>query len=81
MVVAALPPCMGWLARIGNHIYENKDGMFFDLVFALAWVTIVSAFVMLVDGPTWARYLLLVAGIPAYFGFVYSMELAKDLQQ
>jgi len=72
---------MGWLARIGNHIYENKDGMLFDLVFALTWVTIVSAFVMLVDGPTWARYLLFAAGIPAYFGFVYSMEFAKQQRE
>jgi len=72
---------MGWLARIGNHIYENKDGMLFDLVFALAWATVVSAFVTLVDGPQWALYLLLIAGIPAYFGFVYSMELAKTYRE
>ncbi len=69
---------MSWLARIGNQIYENKDGMLFDLVFALAWVTLVSAFITLVDGPTWARYVLLASGIPAYFGFVYSLELAKE---
>ncbi|WP_302082126.1 hypothetical protein [Salinibaculum rarum] len=69
---------MSWLARIGTHIYENKDGMVFDLVFALTWVTIVSAFVAIVDGPTWARYLLLVAGIPAYFGFIFSLKLAKE---
>jgi hypothetical protein len=72
---------MGWLARIGNHIYENKDGMVFDMTFALTWVTIVSVFVVLVDGPQWARYLLLVAGIPAYFGFVYSLELAKEYEE
>ena len=72
---------MGWLARIGDHIYENKDGIVFDLVFALVWVTIVSAFVTLVDGPTWARYLLLVAGIPAYFGFIYSLKMAKEQEK
>ena len=72
---------MGWIARIGTHIYENRDGVVFDLVFALVWVTVVSAFVTLVDGPTWARYLLLAAGIPAYFGFIYSMELAKEQQR
>jgi hypothetical protein len=72
---------MSLLSRIGNHIYEHKDGMVFDLVFALTWVTIVSAFMLVVDGPTWARYLLLAAGIPAYFGFVYSMELAKNQQR
>ncbi len=69
---------MGWLAKIGNHIYENKDGIVFDMLFALVWVTIVVSFVDFVDGPTWARYLLLVAGIPAYFGFIYSMEFAKE---
>jgi hypothetical protein len=55
--------------------------MVFDLVFALTWATIVSAFVALVDGPQWALYLLLAAGIPAYFGFVYSLELAKEMDQ
>jgi hypothetical protein len=69
---------MGWLAKIGNHIYENKDGMVFDMAFALVWVTVVVAFVTIVDGPDWARYLLLAAGIPAYFGFVYSLEWAKQ---
>lgn len=72
---------MSWLARIGTHIYENKDGMFFDFVFALAWVTIVSVFIAIVDGPAWAKYVLLAAGIPAYFGFVYSLELAKEHEQ
>lgn len=72
---------MGWLARIGNHIYENKDGMAFDLVFAVVWVTIVSVFVALVDAPTMARYVLLATGIPAYFGFVYSLELAKQYEK
>jgi hypothetical protein len=72
---------MGWLARIGTHISENKDGMVFDLVFALTWATIVSAFVTLVDGPQWALYLLLAAGVPAYFGFVYSLELAKEMDR
>jgi len=71
---------MGWLAKIGNHIYENKDGMVFDMAFALVWVTLVVGFVTLVNGPDWAQYLLLAAGIPAYFGFVYSLELAKQTQ-
>jgi hypothetical protein len=72
---------MSWLAKIGTHIYENKDGIVFDMAFALVWVTLVVGFVTVVDGPTWARYLLLVAGIPAYFGFVYSLELAKEHQK
>jgi len=72
---------MGWLERIGNHVYENKDGMMFDLVFALTWVTLASLFVALVDGPTWARYLLFAAGIPAYYGFVYSLKLAQTIEE
>lgn len=69
---------MGWLSSLGDHIAEHKDGMLFDLLFALVWVTIVSAFVTIVDGPEWARYLLFAVGIPAYFGFVYSLEMAKE---
>ena len=69
---------MSIVDTISDHVREHRSGMVSDLVFALVWVTIVELFFNFVDGPTWARYLLLVAGIPAYFGFVYSLELAKE---
>ncbi|MEF8781619.1 MAG: hypothetical protein V5A39_07555 [Haloarculaceae archaeon] len=71
---------MSWLSTLRNHLREHRDGMMFDLVFALVWVTLVSLFVELVNGPQWAQYLLLAAGVPAYFGFVWSLEVAKEQQ-
>ena len=56
---------------------EEKWGMFVDLVFAIAWVTMVELLFRVVDGPTWAYYLLMVSGIVAYFGLVWNLELAK----
>ncbi len=58
----------------------RRGGMLFDLVFALAWVTFVSVLFefALSDAPTWALYLALLSGIPAYFGFVISMKLARE---
>ena len=38
--------------------------LLFDLVF--------------VDAPTWAYYMFMLTGIPAYFGFVASLEMAKQ---
>ena len=67
--------------RVGEYILENRRGMLGDLVFALVWVTLVDAFFRLVDGPTWAYYMLMVAGVVAYFGFIYSVQLAVDLEE
>ncbi len=72
---------MSWLSTLRNHLQEHRDGMVFDLVFALVWVTLVSLFVELVNGPQWAQYLLLAAGVPAYFGFVWSLEVAKEQRE
>lgn len=48
-----------------------------DLVFAVVWVTAVTGFHRAVQGPTWAYYLLLGAGIPGYFVFVASLSVAR----
>lgn len=66
--------------RIGEYVRENRHGMLGDLVFAVVWVTAVNAFFRLVDGPTWAYYMFMVAGILAYYGFVYSVELAARVE-
>ena len=71
---------MTFTKRLKEHVQENQTGIVFDLLFALAWVGLVSVIFTLVDGPQWAYYLFMVAGIPAYFGFTYSMAVAKANQ-
>lgn len=53
-------------------------GLLVDLVFAVTWVTMVEVFFRFVDGPTYAYYLLMLAGIVAYFGFFTSLEMATS---
>ena len=67
--------------RIGVYVLENRHGMLGDLVFALAWVTIVNAFFRLVDGPNWAYYLMMAAGVVAYFGFIFSVQMAVQQEE
>ncbi len=54
--------------------------MLYDFVFAVAWVAFVSFLfdVVFTSAPTWAFYMFMLAGIPAYFGFFWSFELAKQ---
>lgn len=66
----------GLLHRAGEYVREHRRGMVGDLVFAVVWVTFVNVVFQVVDGPTWAYYTLLFAGVLAYFGVVYSIELA-----
>lgn len=66
------------LHRIGEYVVENRRGMAGDLVFAVVWVTLVNAFFRVVDGPTWAYYMFMLAGIVAYFGFVFSVQAAAE---
>lgn len=68
---------MDLFERIGEHIRENRSGILTDLVFAIVWVTLVNAIFTVLDGPQWAYYLCLLAGIVVYFGLVVSLELAK----
>ena len=64
-----------------EQIHEQKGGIVADLVFAVVWVAMVSALVELAGGPQWALYLLLLAGIPAYFVFFTSLEMARKSQE
>ncbi|MFQ3318282.1 MAG: hypothetical protein ACI8UR_001611 [Natronomonas sp.] len=66
--------------RIGEYMQEHRGGMVTDLVFALAWVTIVTVLFNLVDGPQWAYYLFMLSGVVAYYGFVFSLDMAKEQQ-
>ena len=66
--------------RIHEHVRENKTGMVHDLVFAIVWVSVVSFLFesVFVSAPTWAFYMFMLAGIPAYFGFFISLSLARE---
>jgi len=57
---------------------DHRWGLFTDLVFAIVWVTMVNLLFGVIDGPTWAYYMLMLAGIVAYFGFFASLERAKE---
>jgi len=69
--------------KLKKYVTENRDGILNDLIFAALWVGIVSVLfeVAFPDAPTWAFYLCLAAGIPAYYGFFLSLEIAAKQQQ
>jgi hypothetical protein len=66
--------------RVRAHVTENRTGMLQDLAFAVAWVTLVSLLydVAFASAPRWVLYMFMLAGIPAYFGFFISLEIAKE---
>ncbi len=51
-----------------------------DLAFAVVWVTVVSLLFEVVDGPQWAYYLFMLAGVGAYFAFFWSLRVAREQQ-
>jgi hypothetical protein len=69
---------MSVVDAVREHVREHRDGMVFDLVFAVVWVTVVSVLFEVLQGPQWAYYLCMFAGVIAYFGFVGSLSLARD---
>ncbi|AQL44110.1 hypothetical protein BV210_15970 [Halorientalis sp. IM1011] len=71
---------MSLVDSIRDHVREHRSGMVSDLLFALVWVTLVELFFRFVDGPQWAYYMFMLAGILAYFGFFWSLELAREQQ-
>ncbi|MFC4543734.1 hypothetical protein ACFO5R_17545 [Halosolutus amylolyticus] len=60
---------------------EERWGILTDLMFAILWVTAVDVFFTLVDGPRWAYYMFMLAGIVAYYGFFMSLKLARANQE
>lgn len=69
--------------RLQEHFSDNSQGMLYDLLFAVAWATFISMLFrfIFVSAPTWAYYLFMLCGIPAYFGFFWSLEMARAQQQ
>jgi len=70
---------MSLIERLREHARDHKQGMIHDLMFAVIWVAVISLLFdfVFVSAPWWALYLFLLAGIPAYFGFVFSLQQAK----
>jgi hypothetical protein len=66
--------------RVRSHVTENRTGMVQDLTFAIVWVTLVSLLFDFVftSAPQWVFYMFMLTGIPAYFGFFISLEMAKE---
>ena len=66
--------------RARTVLSENGTGMAQDLLFALAWVGLASVLYDFVfpTAPRWVLYMFMLAGIPAYFGFFISLEIAKE---
>ena len=60
--------------RLSEYVRRNRWGLLTDLAFAVVWVTLVEVVFALLDGPQWAYYLFMLAGIVAYFGFFASAD-------
>lgn len=71
---------MNGIDRLREFVATNGTGMAFDLLFAVCWVGLVGILFEFVfrGGPQWAYYLMMLAGIPAYFGFRWSVEQATQ---
>ena len=41
-------------------------------------MTLMNVVFRLVDGPTWAYYLFMLAGVPACYGFIATLGMAKE---
>ncbi|MBV0900390.1 hypothetical protein [Haloarcula salina] len=72
---------MSVVDTIREHVRDHQRGMVVDLVFAIAWVTVVSVVFDVLQGPQWAYYLTLAGGVVAYYGFFWSLEIAREQQK
>lgn len=69
---------MSAIDRLQTALSEHGRGLATDLVFAIVWVTFVEALFALVEGPQWAYYMFMLAGVIAYFGFFASVEQVSE---
>jgi hypothetical protein len=68
----------GRVARVRDHVVENRDTVLVDLAFAVVWVAVVTLLFDVVQGPRWAFHLTLAGGVPAHFGFFASLDAAAS---
>lgn len=69
---------MTGIDKIRDYVRENRSGMVVDLVFAVVWVTLVNVIFDVVQGPRWAYYLFMFAGVIAYLGFFSSLDAVRE---
>lgn len=69
------------IETLRDRVSENRRGMLVDLVFAVAWVTVATVIANALHAPDYARYLLLGAGIPAYYALFISFDVLEQQQQ
>lgn len=72
---------MSLVDTVVDHVAEHHDGMLFDLVFAIAWVTVVTLLFRGFGAPELVYYGALAAGVVAYYGFVTSLEYARETSE
>lgn len=66
------------VARVRDHVVENRDTVLADLAFAVVWVAVVTLLFDVVQGPQWAYHLTLAGGIVAHWGFFASLDAAAS---
>lgn len=66
----------GALDAVREYVAEHRYGLLTDLAFAVVWVTMVSVLFEVVDGPRWAYYMFMLAGVVAYYG-LFGFESAE----
>jgi hypothetical protein len=64
----------GRVARVREHVVENRDTVLADLAFAVVWVAVVTLLFDVVQGPQWAYHLTLAGGVLAHVGFFASLD-------
>ncbi|CQH56911.1 uncharacterized protein HHUB_2452 [Halobacterium hubeiense] len=71
---------MSLLDAVRDHVVEHHDGMLFDLAFAFAWVIVVTLLFEALGAPQLVYYGALASGVVAYYGFVFSLQHARESQ-
>ncbi|MFP4188431.1 MAG: hypothetical protein ACOCRA_00095 [Halobacteria archaeon] len=69
------------LDSLRDHVTENRRGMLVDIVFAVVWVTLATVIANALQAPDYARYILMLAGIPAYYALFISLDVLEQQQE
>jgi hypothetical protein len=66
------------LDSLRDHVSENRRGMVVDLVVAVDGVTLATVIANALSAPDYARYILMLAGIPAYYALFISLDVIDE---
>jgi hypothetical protein len=72
---------MSVVDALRSHVRDNRRGMVVDLAFAVVWVTVVTVVFDVFSGPRPIYYLTLLGGVVAYYGFFWSLAVARERQR